>query len=156
MKGIKLVFLILLAGLFLSLGFLRDFVFLNVNEQSRIAYYHSPDSFLSPSMAFLTAWSYPQLYYLKWVLTFFFAGLFMVLTLAFVRLLFPARKYLRWTILAYGILLLLAGLFFIGGYLAGQSENGYRIARFLLGMAQSPIVLMVLLPAFRLADRSDS
>jgi hypothetical protein len=149
-KSTRISLAILLAAIFLACGFLRDYVFLNVNEQTRVAYYHSTDSSLSPSLHFLTRFSYMQLYYAKWMFTFFFSFLFMVLTLAFVKLFFREKKFLRWTVFAYGGLILLAGLFFLGGYLADNSEKGYLIARFLMGMAQGPVVLMVLIPSFKL------
>jgi hypothetical protein len=151
MKSRTIIPLLFVAALFLGSGFFRDFVFLNVNEQLRVAYYHPPETFLSPSMAFLKTFSYTSLYYLKWVLTFAFAGLFMALTLLVVKILFADKTHFRWTLLTYGLLVILAGLFFLGGYLFGRSENGYLIARFLLGIAQSPIVLMVLVPAFKLS-----
>ncbi len=152
MRVPKLIRILLLGFVFLSLGFIRDFLFLNVNEQTRIAYYHSSDSQLAPSLHFLTAYSYSKLYYLKWALTFVFSVIYMGLSVGIVKVLFAGKKYLRWTVFAYTFLIILAGIFWYGGYLAGHSENGYLISRFLMGMAQGPVVLMVLVPAFKLMD----
>jgi hypothetical protein len=149
-RGLKIALFITLGLVFLGSGLFRDFVFMNVNEQIRVVYYHSPDSVLAPSMKFLEQYSYSTLYYAKWGLTFLFTFLFMGLTLGFVRLLFKEKRFIRLTLWAYAFLFVAAGLFFLGGFLAGHSENGYTVARFLMGMAQGPIVLMVLIPAFKL------
>jgi hypothetical protein len=146
----KTVLLILLILLFLACGFFRDYVFLNVNEAMRLSYYHVSDSTVSPGMKFMESYTYPQMYYIKWALTFFFSLLFMLLTMAFVRLFYTERKYIIWTLYAYLSLVLIAALFWAGGYLANHSDKGYIISRFLMGMAQSPVVLMVLIPSFRL------
>jgi hypothetical protein len=151
----KAVFLLLLIALFLTCGFLRDFVFLAVNEQTRIAYYHSPDSFLPHSMKFLEPLSYSALYYLKWLLTLVFAMLFMGLTIAFVYLFFPNRTYLSWTLYVYGGVMALAGVFWLGGYLVHSSEKGYIISRFLMGLEEGPVMLMLLIPGFRLFEISN-
>jgi hypothetical protein len=146
----KAVLLVLLIAVFLTCGFFRDYVFLNVNEEMRVTYYHSTDSTLAPGMKFLESYSYSQMYYIKWALTFLFSFLFMLLTMAFVRLFFPERKYLVWTLFTYLALVAFAALFWFGGFLANDSEKGYIFSRFLMGMAQSPVVLMVLIPSFRL------
>jgi VIT1/CCC1 family predicted Fe2+/Mn2+ transporter len=153
MKASKILLLVLLGLVFLASGFFRDFVFLNVNEQTRVTYYHTHDSTVNPVFSCLSAWSYNRLYFLKWVLTFLFSFLFMALTMVFMRLVFIGKKYLRLVALSYAALILLAGLFFLTGWLAGHSEKSYIIARFLMGIAQGPIVLMVLLPAFKLYER---
>jgi hypothetical protein len=150
MKASKILLLVLLGLVFLASGFFRDFVFLNVNEQTRVTYYHACDSSLNPAFRSISSWSYNRLYFLKWALTFLFSFLFMGLTMAFIRIVFTETRYLRLVALSYAVLIILAGLFFFGGWLAGHSEDSYRIARFLMGMAQGPIVLMILLPAFRL------
>lgn len=148
---LQLVFLLLL---FVACGFFRDFVFLNVDEQSRIAYYHDTDSHLAHSMKFLERFSYETLYYMKWALTLFFSLLFMGLSLLVIRLFHTRADYLRWTLLAYSSLFVLAALFFGGGYLIHQWEKGYVFARFLMGLAQGPVPLMVLLTGFRLLELS--
>ncbi len=146
----KTVTLIVLIAVFLCCGFFRDYVFLNFNEQLRVSYYHDHDSTLSSGLKFIESFSYSQLYYIKWGLTFFFSFLFMVLTWAFVKMFFPEKKYLKWTILVYLSLIAISALFWTGGYLFHHSEKGYIISRFLMGMAQGPIVLMALIPSFRL------
>jgi hypothetical protein len=156
MRRKKKFLLLLLLILFIASGLFRDFVFVNVDEQTRIAYYHDTDSHLAASMKFLESFSYMTLYYFKWVLTLLFSFLFLTLSLGVIGLFFTKRVYVYWTIYAYAALFVLAGLFWGGGYLIHQWEKGYIIARFLMGMAQGPIVLMVLLPAFRLAGTLQS
>jgi hypothetical protein len=156
MKAGKRTTLVLLGLIFLACGFLRDFVFLNVNEQTRVTFYHTADSTLNPLFSCLSTWSYSRLYFLKWGLTFLFSFLFMGLTMAFIRMVFIEKKYLRLVFLSYAALIFLASIFFLGGWVAGNSEKSYLISRFLMGIAQGPIVLMVLLPAFRLLQTGGS
>jgi hypothetical protein len=121
-----------------------------VDEQSRIAYYHDTDSHLAHSLKFLERFSYYSLYYIKWILTLFFSLLFMGLSLLIIRVFYGSVNYTRWTLFAYAALFILAALFFCGGYLINHWERGYIFARFLMGIAQGPIPLMVLLTGFRI------
>jgi hypothetical protein len=154
MKFRKYALLLILVVFFIASGFYRDFVFLNVNAQMRASYYLHKDSELAPSMKFLEAYSYIHLYYVKWVLTFLFSLLFMTYTIGIIHLYFPEKKYIRWAVITYALLFSIAALFWTGGYLANHSEKGYLVARFLMDMTQSPIMLIVLIPALRLLKNS--
>ncbi|MFI5149124.1 MAG: hypothetical protein ACHQRM_05280 [Bacteroidia bacterium] len=145
--------LVLLVAIFIATGFFREFVFHNVNAQIRASYYGHKDTDLDPSMLFLESYTYMRLYYLKWVLTFLFSLVFMGYTLALIALFFPVKKYLRWVLITYALLFLTAAVFWTGGYLANHSEKGYLIARFLMDMTQSPIMLIVLIPALKLLKK---
>jgi hypothetical protein len=151
MKGFRTITALFLVILFLVFGFVRDFVFINLNEQASVTYYHSIESHVSASLHFLSAYTYPQLFALKWILTIAFALLFMGLTIAIVRLFYKEKIFLYLTMIAYGVLFLLAAIFFILGQIIPLQLNGYLISRFLMGIAEGPVVLMVLLPAFKLS-----
>jgi hypothetical protein len=156
MKFRKYALLLLLVILFIASGFYRDFVFLNINAQMRATYYLHKDSELAPSMKFLETYSYMHLYYAKWVLTFLFSLLFMLYTIGIIRLYFPEKKYIRWAVIIYSLLFGIAALFWTGGYLANHSEKGYLVARFLMDMTQSPIMLIVLVPALHLLKKGEA
>ncbi len=151
MKGFRTIIALFLVILFLVFGFVRDFVFINLNEQASVTYYHSVESHVSASFHFLSAYTYPQLFALKWILTITFALFFMGLTIAIVRLIYKEKTFLHLTLLAYGVLFLLAAIFFILGQIKPLNLNGYVISRFFMGIAEGPVVLMVLLPAFKLS-----
>jgi hypothetical protein len=156
MKYRRNAFLLILVVLFIASGFFRDYVFHNVNAQMRASYYGQKDTELDPGMKFLESVPYMRLYYAKWVLTLLFSLIFMGYTLALVRLHFSERRYIRWIILSYTLLFVIATLFWFGGFLANHSEKGYLIARFLMDMTQSPIMLIVLIPALKLLKKDTS
>lgn len=60
------------------------------------------------------------------------------------------------TILTYVGIIILSAVFTTIGYLfEGTSEKMYEFARYLMGMAQSPIVLMILIPTFKLSEKEN-
>ena len=61
------------------------------------------------------------------------------------------------TIGLYAFVTVIAGMFMITGYvIEGISEKMYEFARYLMGMAQSPIILMILIPAFKLSEQEQT
>lgn len=150
-RRLLLVLFILLA---IGLGFFREFVFININEQMRVTYYHAADSHVAGLFRFLEGYSYTTLYYLKWPLTLFFAALFAGITSLIIRFWFPGKNYTRIVFLAFGAIFLLAFLLFLLGWLTGAYYFFYTIARFLVGLAESPALLAVLIPAFYLSGET--
>ncbi len=138
----------LLVVLFVATGFFREFVFVNVNEQRRVAYYHTDDSQLAPSMQWLTAFDDTTLYYAKWPLTLAFTALFAGLTALIVRIAFNDRRLVRITWLAYAGVFAIAFLIYAAGWLTGNSESTYEISRFVVGIAETPALLAVLFATF--------
>ncbi len=143
---------ILLGLLLIALSFFREFVFLNINEQSRVTYYHTTDSHVSPLMSFLENFSYPVLYYSKWFLTLFFPLLFMYISCMIVKEVFKNKNYIRWTIFSYAGVVGLSILLFALGWLFNFSEKGYTFARAIIGITESPVILMLLIPVFKIQD----
>jgi len=140
--------------LFILTGFFREFVFLNINEQMRVTYYHSPDPHVAPSMQWLSAFDYATLYYLKWPLTLAFAAVFATYAALTVRLMFRDKLYVRVTWLAYAGVFTLSFVFFGIGLLSGSREATYDIARFLAGIIETPAMLVVLVSSFLIMRRS--
>ena len=138
---------------FFATGFWREFVFLNVNEQMRVAYYDSPDTHLAPSMEWLTSFSYEQLYWLKWPLTMGFTALFGVYSITIVRLIFHERSYQTLTLWAYIVVFAGSFLFFGIGWFLNSYEFAYTIARFLAGLIETPAMLAILVAAFMVHRR---
>ncbi len=134
--------------LFVCTGFFREFVFLNWNEQIRVTYYNSPDSHVHPVMQWLGSFSYESLYWLKWPITLVFSVIFAGLSILIVHLLFKSRAYNKITLYAYAALFLLSFLFFVIGWLIGFRDAAYPIARFLAGMIESPVLLIILIASF--------
>lgn len=152
-RRLLLVLLVLLA---VGLGFFREFVFININEQMRVTYYHSTDSHVVPLFRFLGGFDYATLYYLKYPLTLFFTGLFACISVIIIRYWFPGKNYTRIVWLTFAAIFVLAFLLFFIGWLAGDNYFFYTIARFLVGLAESPALLAVLIPAFYLTAENAS
>lgn len=139
----KAVSALLVLG-YIALGFFREFIFLNVNEQMRVTYYHATDSHLSPVLNVLTSFSYAQLYYSKWPLTLLFAALFCLLAVVVIRTAFHTKVYTKLILLAYSSVFILGALLFFAGTLLGNSTAVYDLSRFLAGLVESPLLLLML------------
>ncbi|CAN5120990.1 hypothetical protein BH09BAC5_BH09BAC5_08010 [soil metagenome] len=138
----------LLSILYIVCGFFREFIFLNINEQSRIAYYHDADSHLAASMKWLEGFSYNTLYYSKWPLTLLFTILFTFIASRIIKLWFADKMLVKITWMAYGITFATGLLFYLAGSLSGHRETTYDIARFLAGLTETPAMLVMLLASF--------
>ncbi|TND06486.1 MAG: hypothetical protein FD123_3524 [Bacteroidetes bacterium] len=150
MNSRRIWFAVLMAAVYISTGFFREFVFVNINEQMRVTYYQTNDSQVAPSMQFLNSFEYGTLYYAKWPLTFLFTVIFAAFAALIVRAIFQNRRLVIITLLAYSAVFFTGLLFYGIGVLAGSVERFYVIARFLAGMVETPALLIVLVPAFYL------
>jgi hypothetical protein len=140
--------------LFVCTGFFREYVFLNWNEQMRVSYYGSPDSHVSPMMSWLSTFSYNTLYWMKWPLTLAFSIVFAVYAYLTVRVAFHERNYNRITIAAYCCVFIVSFAFFGFGWLVfGARDASYEIARFLAGLIETPVMLIVLIASFMIHRR---
>lgn len=142
--------------LFIMTGFFREFVFVNLNELMRVAYYNSPDPQVAPSMQWMSGYSYQTLYYLKWPLTLLFSIIFAAYSALTVWLAFGDKKYVRITWLAYAAVFTLSFLFFGIGWLTDDREATYVISRFLAGIIETPAMLAILSAAFLIHRKSGS
>lgn len=155
------ILLVSLLILFVLSGFFREFLFLNINEQRRVTYdivyrHENPESHVSPSMQWLSRVDYMTLTNLKWPLTLIFAVYFAFLASRIVKIAFQEKAYTRITWFAYAIIFLLGVLFFGIGYLAGNSESTYEVARFLAGLTEGAGLLLILLASFLVIKRMKS
>lgn len=128
----------------IALGFLRDFIFVNINYiidrlyfNLDVYYYHSFYDFLEPL-------DVSGLMTLKWLLTFLFTIINLVLSVIILKLLFVKPQMpLKLLYLGYVALFLISGLFFLFGKTTGFTDVGYTLARRFMGVLQSPVPLMV-------------
>ena len=143
--------LLLVIVMILFLGYYRDFVFKTVNSLIQSidyeALYVTP-----PSLKFLDQYTKGTLTNIKWLLTFLFSLAYLMVALAAIRIIFNICKYSLIMIGVYAVVMLLSGLFMIlGAAFEGLSDRMYEFARYLMGMVQSPIILMIMIPAFKLS-----
>lgn len=135
--------------IFAFLGFSREFLFVNINNQLYKLYYGHSNLPLPESLNFISNINYDTLYYLKYPLTIAYFTAYLVTTLYAVRILTNNKKYSKWVIYIYALLLILAGItmaynFFINNDLGGDE---YTFSRWLMGIAQSPLVAFFIIAA---------
>ena len=132
--------------LFACLGYFREFLFVNINEQLRFLWYGNEESFMSEKLSFMQDWDYWTMYSLKWVLTVAFALIFMVCSAFALKAILNSFYWLELGFI-YFLLFSISGIIFIGYSVFAVAEDGYLISRYFMGLAQSPIPLMILIPA---------
>ena len=150
--------LILAAIVLLLLGYFRDYIFININFLSGVKYYPGieTDYKLPSQLGFLNAFTYEQLYYGKFLVTLLFSAAFLLVSIIVIKKIFADSKYIKWTVYTYISLIVLSGVFYSYGMLFNDFNNGYKLSRVFMGFLQSPFVLMVLVPAFKIAENNNS
>lgn len=127
----------LLIGIVISMGFIRDEVFTSINEKTGQGLTAADNYF----------------FILKWVLTFAFSFAYLGLTCLILYFLFRTKKYWWFAVIVYAILFGISFFVAAAGYVFSSFQNVYPFIRILMGIAQSPIALMVLVPFFYLNER---
>jgi hypothetical protein len=96
--------------------------------------------------------SYKALYYSKYAFTVLSVVIFFLLNYAAVKKLSTEKKLARYLIYLYLILLLLAALSMAYGYFVNNrlQDDEYTVSRWLFGIAQSPIICLILLASEKL------
>ena len=122
--------LLFLTALTIALGFFRDFVFVPINKIIESG--NDPDGKLA-----LT----------KWGLTLLFTLAYLAITCGFLYVLFKAVKYVLASMVLYGVLLFVSAITVLIGYIFFSFHDVYPFVRTLMGVAQSPVILMILIPA---------
>ncbi|MEM9023703.1 MAG: hypothetical protein AAGB22_08165 [Bacteroidota bacterium] len=144
-----------LAITILATGFLRDFFGTNLIYQTYYTRHEKFNPHLPDLLDFYRSFTLDDIYIAKWVITIVFSLIYAGLALLLVRHLYRHREYLWWTVYAYGGLIVVSAVFFLGGYAIGKPNEGYYFSRVFMGFVQSPIVPMILIPAFRLLPPPD-
>jgi hypothetical protein len=146
------VFIVIIV--FIAVGFLRDAVFMSINSQLYKLYFKNYEYTLPSWLSIFDTWPYMKLYYFKYVLTGLFVIIYLVLSLLTVKLFTGASKNMKWVFYAYGIVLFLSIVTYIGGYALNNFPKGFIFTRNLLGLLQSPFITMIIIPALKLEHHS--
>ena len=156
MKKIKTIsFYLLMIAIILLAGFYRDFVFKSINALLQ-AWDHDLDYEMPAGLRFFRNYNYDTIVNFKWLLTLLFSLFYLLIAVAVVRFMFRSRRFVLITVGAYAGILFLSAVFIgIGLVFKANPEKMYEFARYFMGMAQSPVVLMVLIPAFKLAGKEN-
>ena len=151
MKRNDRVVLILLVLGIIALGFLREYVFVSINEQL-FALWNDRESRIIGFITIIKSLSYYQLYYFKWFLTALFSGFFYGWSLLILNRLFHNYHWKELGVV-YLLLIGIAIITMLIGWPLGKLNESYVIARFFMGIAQSPLPLMLMIPAIFLRSK---
>ena len=155
---LKWTYFILFLFLFAILGYIREKFFVEYNHLMYIKYYGKINDLPIDSFIFaFDGFSYNTLYYLKYPLTILSVFLFGGLSFLSIKYILNEKKLLKWIVYSYLILLTLAGLSMLFGYLVNQrlQDDEYTLSRWLVGIAQSPIITIVILASHQLITQQN-
>lgn len=144
-KKTKVIFLTI--GIVL-LGFLREYLFVNINW-IYLTLTNGRMNAARPEFQFLITWSPAEINVLKLGLTFLFSVLFFGVTYLIIKFYYQNKKYNRIVVFTYVGITFIALLLFAAGKLTGQYDSLYGPIRSLMGMVQSFMPLMILVILFR-------
>jgi hypothetical protein len=135
--------------LLLLIGFYREFIFTSINSVM-LNILKSKDFNHSGFHANLLAFIYFILYFIKWALTFLFTFIYFFFACLSIFIVYRNTKYVMICGCFFIAVFLLAFIFMGMGYVFHKYDLFYLFARKLMGLAQSPALLMILIPAFKL------
>ena len=153
MKAGKIIaFLILFA----CLGYFREFFFVHLNGIMYKKYYGHTSLAVPGVMHLFESLSYKTLYFSKyiytliWIAVFFFTNYFAIKTLSTQKILLKFLTYSYVILLSLAAIAMAYGLF-INGRL---QDDEYTISRWLLGIAQSPLICLILIASEKLYPKT--
>jgi hypothetical protein len=144
-KRTKVIFL---AILIVFLGFWRDYFFVNVNWIFMTITNGRPNQALD-EFHFLLNWTPSEINNLKWLLTFIFTALFLLVTYLIVHIEFRNKLYTKITLVTYILITAVALGLYLLSHLTGMNDKLYGVIRTLMGIVQSFMPLMILYILFK-------
>jgi hypothetical protein len=155
MKKAKwLLFFFVLFGV---LGYVREFFFLNLNILLFETYYHSVSQVpVPPVMEVFRLSSYDSLYYSKYLYTLLSVLIFFAASYVAIKKLTRSPLAVKVLLATYGVMLLFAMLSMLYGYFVNKrlQDDEYTLSRWLMGIAQSPIICLILVASENLYYKS--
>lgn len=151
-NSLKYIFFI---TIFALLGFSREFLFVNTNNQLFKLYYHNEDIKIPESLEFITHFQYSTLYYVKYLFTIIYFLAYLLTSYFAVKHICLNKKNTQWVIYIYAILLVLSGISMTYNYLINNQLNGdeYTFSRWLMGIGQSPLVAFFMIASSKLYNK---
>jgi hypothetical protein len=152
-KKYKLLPLFFFLLLFAALGYFREYFFVQINNIMYMKYYHitSPLA-VGRVMLVFERMDYDLLYYLKYPFTIIWTAIFFASNYFFLKTISGQQQFLKLLIWSYVTMLFIAACSMAYGYLFHDrlQSDEYTLSRWLLGIAQSPIVGLILLATEKL------
>jgi hypothetical protein len=172
----RAILVILLLAITLSMGFVQELVKININYHLDVGdkipgYFdgnaerraqlmqenqlHMPYDYYHNHMPInlLHRFSRSRLVQLKWVFTFLFVAVFLVLNLSVMHLIDNSRQLKQWTVMLYLGFFILSFAIYLMGKPFGHQEEAYAVSRKIVGALQSVVPLMLILPGWWIFKR---
>lgn len=122
-------------------------------------YYNNPPLIPIPDIMLpFTNLDYATLYYSKYVSTIFWCFLFFIASFFAIRVITSNQYLVRSLFYIYAALLLIAGVLMMYGYFVNHrlQDDEYTMSRWLMGIAQSPLICLILLASEKLYQKTIS
>jgi len=140
---------------FAFLGFSKEFLFVNINNQLYKTYYKNNDILISKSLTFLSKYSYETLYYFKYPLTILYFSVYFMVSFYSVKIICDNKKITMWIVYIYSLLFILSCITMLYNYIINNQLSGeeYTFSRWLMGIAESPLVAFFTISASALYSK---
>ena len=152
-------FIFIFFGLiFIFIGSYREYFFMMINNIMTVKYYGKPTSWPIPdSLMFIYNLDYKTIYYLKYPLTVLSFFLFYGLSYLCLKSLTNNKNLLKWLTYSYLVLLLLSTISMLWAYFVKVrlQDDEYTFSRWLMGIAQSPLLLLFFLASSKLTEKKN-
>ncbi len=149
----KVVLFIFFGLMFILLGLFREWFFLNVNNIAYIKYYGKATELAVPDvLIFIYNMEYETIYYLKYPFTILSFLAFYGLSFWSLKSLTKDQTLLKWLSYSYLLILFLSIIAMLWAYFVkvNLQDDEYTFSRWLMGIAQSPLVVLFLMAASKL------
>jgi hypothetical protein len=143
------LYAIIVMGL-IALGYFRDVFLTRYNNFLYYYFHHALRQEDLDNFGFLKSYTYMQLYYAKFFIVAAFSLIYFCISYFTIVFIFKEKNAGKLCFVFYLLILFIAAIFYAIGILAGGNEKVYLIARTLLSLLQSPLILMLLIPAIKL------
>lgn len=141
----RLIILSLLCVL-VFLGFYREFLFYNIQAEEIFQKKLHHDRYTDSSLNWLTKLNLNELLQLRWILTLVFTICFGFISFLVIHFSFKSKRYNKWIVKAFTGALVAAIIFYGISPNYDQKNTAYLMARKIMGLLQSPLLLMALIP----------
>jgi len=138
----------------MSLGFLRDYIFYNINAHINYLTWYHINYTEAPVYAFVKDMSVSELNWSKWGLTIVFSEMFYALGMVSIFLTMAKPKQLMTIFSWLYIVIAFLGMIFQSITWIFDTSIGYDTARFFMHMLQSPLPFLFIIPATLLRKTS--
>ncbi|MBX3165641.1 MAG: hypothetical protein KF900_14285 [Bacteroidetes bacterium] len=149
--------MVLFVFAFAVLGYCREFFFVHLNVILFEKYYNRiSDAPFPEIMNVFRRFSYETLYYSKYVFTVVWVSIFFLVNFFALKKLSASPRLTKFLVYAYAAMFALAASSFVYGYFFnnGIIDDEYTLSRWLMGIAQSPVICLLLLASEKLYNKS--